>query len=69
MADKKIFIDTNILIYANFFNSPFHKDALNKLTTSQLDNELWISRQVIREFLVVKSRLLNEANKYSDQNL
>lgn len=49
---EPIFIDTNILVYANVASAPFHVEAL----TTVLDywkngNVLWVSRQVLREFL------------------
>jgi len=55
--DKTLFIDTNILIYASIFESPFHqatRQALKKVY--QEKHELWISRQVLREYLVVVTR-------------
>ena len=54
MADR-IFIDTNILLYAAFSQSEFHKECLQELLNlaSQEDKELWINNQVIREFIKV----------------
>jgi len=52
---KKIFLDTNILIYASVKESPFHKEAVNKI--NQLyEASLLISRQIIREYLSVMSK-------------
>jgi predicted nucleic acid-binding protein len=46
------FLDTNILVYASVEESPFHTAALNTIATLEQDNvPLWISRQVIREYL------------------
>jgi len=58
MTDAKpLFIDTNILIYANVANAPFHKQALNSLTlVQQSERPLWISRQVLREFISARTR-------------
>ena len=58
MTDAKpLFIDTNILIYANVANAPFHKQALNALTlVQQSERPLWISRQVLREFISARTR-------------
>ena len=51
MDDKPLFIDTNILIYANVATAPFHEQALNAIKSAhQAKRELWISRQVLREF-------------------
>lgn len=57
MAADRIFIDTNVLIYANVAESPLHAVALSRLNDLH-DNgtECWISRQVLREFLAVLSR-------------
>jgi predicted nucleic acid-binding protein len=53
----RVFIDTNVLVYANQQGSPFHQVARQRL--SQLEtarDEMWISRQVLREYLVVVTR-------------
>jgi predicted nucleic acid-binding protein len=34
MDDKPLFIDTNILIYANVVSAPFHEQALNAIKTA-----------------------------------
>jgi predicted nucleic acid-binding protein len=54
---NSIFIDTNILVYANVSESPFHQAAIQAIA-NQYDagSELWISRQVLREFLMTLSR-------------
>jgi predicted nucleic acid-binding protein len=58
MEDKRrVFIDTNILIYASINKSPFcqaAEDALRKL--EQENAELVISRQVLREYLASMTR-------------
>ena len=57
MGDK-IFVDTNVLVFANNLNSIYNTRARRRL--SQLvdgGDELWISRQVIREYLAVTSRI------------
>lgn len=57
MMDDKVFIDTNILIYASIAESPFHAAARQALADAQQRyDSLWISPQVIREFLVVMTR-------------
>jgi len=51
-TENPVFIDTNILIYANLAMSPFHLQAtegLQALDEQRLD--LWISRQILREYL------------------
>ncbi len=53
----KIFIDTNILVYANNSLSPFCAAARTKLNDVMDTYEhLWVSRQVFREFAAVVSR-------------
>ena len=52
-----IFIDTNILIYATMSQSPFNKVAQQTLQRLNSDGaELWISRQILREYLAVLTR-------------
>ncbi len=57
MDDNSLFIDTNILVYANVIETPFHEQALAAINTAH-DGErtIWISRQVIREYLVTLTR-------------
>ena len=57
ISDKAIFIDTNILIYANVAESPFHESALRAIEFYYKEGyELWISRQVLREYLAILTR-------------
>lgn len=57
MADK-LFIDTNILLYANLVSSPFNSVARQRLQAyHDSPTELWINRQVIREYLTNISKL------------
>ena len=54
----RVFVDTNVLVFANNVTSVYCTQARKRL--SQLldgGDELWISRQVIREYLAVTSRL------------
>jgi len=49
----KVFIDTNILLRTTVRRMPLHSEC--KAVVTQLwadDSEIWISRQVIREYLV-----------------
>ena len=53
----KVFIDTNILLYANVLNSALNKDAQQMLLRLiKEDSEVWISRQVIREYAAILTR-------------
>ncbi len=57
MDAEPLFIDTNILIYANIASAPFHQPALDALTLAQQSGRsLWISRQVLREFISARTR-------------
>ncbi len=56
-GDRPIFIDTNILVYANILAYPLHSIAAERIQ-SLLDAEveLWLSRQVLREFIAAVTR-------------
>lgn len=52
-----IFIDTNILVYASQIQSPFHQVAMEAIQGFyDAGVELWISRQVLREYLATLTR-------------
>ena len=54
---RKVFIDTNILIYASLKESPFHPASKKYIYNLQKqDVTLVISRQVLREYLSVMTR-------------
>jgi predicted nucleic acid-binding protein len=56
-AVEPVFVDTNNLIYAQQALSPFHAPATAKLhALASAGHPLWISRQVLREYLAVMSR-------------
>ena len=55
MPDK-IFLDTNILVYLANEDSPFHFRSAEKFKEIAGKSELWISRQVLREYAVVMTR-------------
>jgi predicted nucleic acid-binding protein len=57
MDDKSLFVDTNVLVYANVIETPFHEQALMAINAAhQSDRTIWISRQIIREYLVTMTR-------------
>jgi predicted nucleic acid-binding protein len=57
LAVDPIFLDTNILVYANVVSAPLHTTALNQLQQLWDDGHpLWVSRQVLREYLAVLTR-------------
>lgn len=52
-----LFIDTNVLVYANVAEAPLHQAALSALQSARdAGRTLWISRQVLREYLVTLTR-------------
>ncbi len=56
-AANSVFLDTNILVYANVSESSFHQAALQKIQNLyDTEIELWVSRQVLREFIVTLTR-------------
>lgn len=55
--DNAVFLDTNILVYANVQEAPLHNVALEAIECRyNAGLNLWISRQVLREFLATLSR-------------
>ncbi len=52
-----IFLDTNILVYANVAGSPLHEEALAAIRHNvAVGAEQWISRQILPEYLAVVTR-------------
>jgi predicted nucleic acid-binding protein len=70
MDAERIFIDTNILASAVIPESPryFHAQGLLR-RLARSDSELWISRQVIREFVCTLSRQELFRQKFSQRDL
>ncbi|MBC8443330.1 type II toxin-antitoxin system VapC family toxin [PVC group bacterium] len=56
-AGEAVFVDTNVLVYSSLARSPLHGAAVQTLNSLRADGgELWISRQVLREYIAVISR-------------
>lgn len=54
---QAVFVDTNVLVAAAAARSPSHLTAVQALSQLEsLDAPVWISRQVLREYLAVLSR-------------
>lgn len=52
-----IFVDTNVLVYATQASAPWHADATSALANLRSQGSpLWISRQILREYLATLSR-------------
>jgi predicted nucleic acid-binding protein len=50
-------VDTNVLVYASVMEAPLHGAALQAIQSHQRVGEiLWISRQVLREYLATLTR-------------
>jgi len=55
MMGAKAFVDTNVLLQATIAQAPHHQSA-QRLIATQITTELWVSRQVIREYMVQTTR-------------
>ncbi|MFB2980581.1 type II toxin-antitoxin system VapC family toxin [Microseira sp. BLCC-F43] len=56
-VNDAVFLDTNILVYANVQESPFHAAALQAIQNYyQAGVDLWISRQILREYIRTLTR-------------
>jgi predicted nucleic acid-binding protein len=55
-SGEAIIIDTNILLRANVEEAPLHADCSTAIKYLGRSNELWISRQVLREFVATLTR-------------
>jgi predicted nucleic acid-binding protein len=54
---NSVFLDTNILVYASVPESPLHLVAMSAIQSyEQSGTQLWISRQVLREYLATLTR-------------
>ena len=56
-AADPVFVDTNILVYHQAANTPWHAAARTRLHgLATAGHPLWVSRQIFREFLAALSR-------------
>ncbi len=63
VSKTRIFIDTNILFYANNPADPFGAQAIARINElADCDNELIISTQVVREYTAVSLRTAQRNN-------
>ena len=54
---NSVFFDTNVLVYANVMESPLHQLAIKTIQSYyDIGTELWISRQILREYIAVLTR-------------
>ncbi len=62
MAADPAFIDTNVLVYASQKRSTFNAQATAALDRARQEHlELWISRQILREYLATVTRPQRDA--------
>jgi predicted nucleic acid-binding protein len=55
--DNAVFLDTNILVFADVIRAPLHAAAHHAVRSRMASRaNLWISRQVLREYLSVMTR-------------
>ncbi|MEL6717259.1 MAG: PIN domain-containing protein [Bacteroidota bacterium] len=70
MEDKRVFIDTNVIVYADSNDPTFGQIAKEKLLYYLKEGfELWINRQVIREYLVITSKKMLTNKSYDSKRL
>ncbi len=56
-AADRLLVDTNVLVYASLRHSPWHTSAIQAIHSElQTGAELWLSRQILREYLAVLTR-------------
>ncbi len=56
-APDPAFVDTNVLVFAAITSSPFYSEAFGRLDAlRQAGVELWVRRQILREYLATLSR-------------
>lgn len=57
MAADRVLVDTNVLVYASLRGSEWHGLAIQALHSEiQAGAALWVSRQILREYLAVLTR-------------
>jgi predicted nucleic acid-binding protein len=60
MVADPVFVDTNVLVYATVAEAPLHEAAQQAIETlEQSGADLWISRQILREYLATLTRPQN----------
>ena len=56
-AVDPVFVDTNVLVYSRIPSAPLHLEAATALNSiTQTGAALWVSRQILREFLATVTR-------------
>ena len=56
-AANGVFLDTNVLVYAQLTLAPLHNEAVARLQSLEdADTDFWVSRQILGEYVAVMSR-------------
>lgn len=66
---NKLFVDTNILVYLVNIDSSFHEEINKQFELLMDTHELWISRQVLREYIVVMTRKVHLENQLTTEEV
>jgi predicted nucleic acid-binding protein len=67
---QRVFVDTNVLVYATQESAPFNRPARQKLKELEdSGSEFWISRQVLREYIATMSRPQTYSNPLSIETI
>ena len=67
---SRVFVDTNVLIYAAVQEAPQHQQARHIIDQLKHSNtEMWLSRQVLREFLAALTRPQSFCRQYPLEDL
>jgi len=70
LAAEPVFVDTNVLVYAGVGSAPLHVEVLDVIRDFQQARAvLWISRQILREYLAVLSRAQSFSQPVASQTL
>lgn len=69
IKNERIIIDTNILVYSKIKSNPFYQITFNKFFELFVDNQIFLSRQIIREYLSVMTKPDNLKYPISIQDL
>lgn len=62
MMNDRVFLDTNVLVYLVDEDAEFHERAIEIFSNINENHDIWISRQVLREYAVVVSRMRDVSN-------
>jgi len=65
MGGNVVFVDTNVLIYANVADAPLHSVALSAIVSRYAAGvDIWISRQILLEVVRFTMQILWQPCKF-----